>query len=67
MIRHMEAALDTQLVERTRGGAGGGSARLTPAGDYLLDQFAAYEQDIKQYAQRQLAQYFPVQTEGESV
>ena len=50
----------------TRGGAGGGSAKLTPAGDYLLDQFAAYEQAIKRYAQQQLQQFFPIEEqEGE--
>ena len=48
------------------GGAGGGSAALTPAGEYLLDQFAAYEQAIKRYAQQQLQQFFPIEEqEGE--
>ena len=71
MIRHMESALQTSLVDRTRGGAGGGSAKLTPAGDYLLDQFAAYEACVKRFAQHQLSQFFPVgretEHEGETV
>ena len=71
MIRHMESALQTTLVDRTRGGAGGGSAKLTPAGDYLLDQFAAYEACVKRFAQHQLSQFFPVgretEHEGETV
>ncbi|MGN1030303.1 MAG: winged helix-turn-helix domain-containing protein [Butyricicoccaceae bacterium] len=59
MIRHMEAALQTTLVERTRGGAGGGSARLTPAGAYLLDRFTAYEASVRKYAEQQLPRFFP--------
>lgn len=36
------------------------------AGEYLLDQFAAYEQAIKRYAQQQLQQFFPIEEqEGE--
>ena len=42
------------------------STALTPAGEYLLDQFAAYEQAIKRYAQQQLQQFFPIEEqEGE--
>lgn len=61
MIRHMEAALQTTLVERTRGGTGGGSATLTPAGAYLLDQFIAYETCVRAYAEQQLSRFFPVE------
>ena len=60
MIRHMEAALQTTLVQRTRGGTGGGSATLTPAGVYLLDQFIAYETFVRAYAEQQLSRFFPV-------
>ena len=60
MIRHMEAALQTTLVQRTRGGTGGGSATLTPAGVYLLDQFIAYETCVRAYAEQQLSRFFPV-------
>lgn len=60
MIRHMEAALQTMLVERTRGGTGGGSAVLTPAGSYLLEQFTAYEACVRTYAEQQLAHFFPI-------
>ena len=59
MIRHMEAALQTTLVERIRGGAGGGSAKLTPAGEYMLDRFTAYEKRIREYAEQQIAYFFP--------
>lgn len=60
MIRHMEAAIQTRLVERTRGGAGGGSAVLTPAGNDLLDQFTAYEACVRAYAEQQLVHFFPI-------
>lgn len=59
MIRHMEAALQTTLVERIRGGAGGGSAKLTPAGEYLLDRFTAYEKSVRDYAEQQISYFFP--------
>lgn len=65
MIRHMESALHTVLVDRTRGGSGGGSAKLTPAGDYLLDRFIAYEASVKRFAEQQLSHYFPREEESE--
>jgi len=62
LLRRMEEALGTPLVSRTQGGAGGGSASLTPAGEQFLTQFAAYEQAVSDYAAVLFPDYFPTDT-----
>jgi molybdate transport repressor ModE-like protein len=42
----MERAYGAKLVERTAGGAAGGSCRLTPAGRTLLENYLAFRKRL---------------------
>lgn len=53
ILRNLEQRLGVTIVSRTRGGSGGGSARLTETGEYLLERFAAYERSVRYYAEQQ--------------
>ena len=59
LLRRMEEALGTTLVSRTQGGAGGGSAILTEAGETFLSRYACYEQAVADYAAAVFSDYFP--------
>ncbi|MCD8366432.1 MAG: LysR family transcriptional regulator [Clostridiales bacterium] len=63
MLRGIEQQLHLQIVHRTQGGPGGGSAHLTAAGEALLQQFTDFEAAVQQYAARQFEEdfSFPVQ------
>ena len=58
IIRRMEQELGFELVERRQGGAGGGSAGLTPKGERFLEVFAKYENAVQDYAQSIFHDYF---------
>lgn len=58
ILRNLEERLQVAVVKRNRGGTGGGSACLTDAGIYLLEQFAAYENDVCRYAEQKFDAYF---------
>ena len=58
IIRRMEQELGFELVERRQGGAGGGSAGLTPKGEHFLEVFAKYESAVQDYAQSIFHDYF---------
>jgi molybdate transport system regulatory protein len=45
-IRKLERNLDTRLVDRSRGGSGGGSSSLTEDGVSLLERFNAIEKRL---------------------
>ena len=47
MLKASERRLGSRLVERTRGGAGGGGARLTPVGQKVLETFRRLESDFR--------------------
>lgn len=59
MLRAMEQELGQPAVLCTKGGAGGGSARLTAAGQHLLERYRCYEQSVRSYAEREFPYYFP--------
>lgn len=61
MLREVERQLGQPAVLCTKGGAGGGNARLTDAGRNLLAQYDCYEQDVRSYAEERFARYFPPQ------
>lgn len=46
MITESEKRLSFPLVERTRGGRGGGGARLTENAKRLLEKFRALEEEV---------------------
>ena len=57
-IRDMETALGQKLVATRRGGSGGGSAELTPAGVVLLESFKAVSQGFRNDADARLKRSF---------
>lgn len=59
MLRELEESLGEPAVLCTKGGPGGGSARLTEAGQRLLERYLCLEQTVRQYADKQFAHYFP--------
>ena len=59
LIKNMEQELGCPLVERTPGGNGGGSARVTEAGDEFLNRYSAYAQAVSSYADSIFPEYFP--------
>lgn len=52
---NVNRAAAAPLVERSRGGAGGGGARLTPFGRSMLRAFRALEQELAAVCDRHLA------------
>lgn len=53
MIRRMEKELGYTVVQRMKGGHGGGSAQITPEGERLLKQYELFEQKVLSYAQNE--------------
>ena len=51
MLHASERLLGCALVERSRGGAGGGGARITDAGRRLLESFERLESDFRAFAE----------------
>ncbi len=47
LVQSMNALFKSPLVERTAGGAGGGGARLTPAGRAVLEAYADAEREAR--------------------
>ena len=59
LIKNMEKELGYPLVERTPGGNGGGSARVTEAGNDFMERYCAYAQAVAEFADRIFPEYFP--------
>ena len=57
-IHTLESQLSYTLIERSQGGAGGGTSVLTPQGKQLLDAFARYEQRLREIAEELYPDYF---------
>lgn len=66
MLKTLEEKLQTPVVDCTQGGYGGGSARLTEAGRYLLERFSCYEHMIQRYAEQQFNGYFSAENGEEN-
>jgi len=58
IIRTLESQLNYSLIERSQGGAGGSTSVLTERGRELLRRYSAYEQQLKDQANRLYDQYF---------
>lgn len=58
IIRTLESQLNFCLIERSQGGAGGSQSRLTDRGRALLERYCAYEQALKDQANRLYEHYF---------
>ena len=58
MIARLERETGFSAVERTRGGPGGGSARLTERGKRFLQVYNAYERDAEDYIRGRFAAAF---------
>ncbi len=67
MLRGIEQQLHLQIVHRTQGGPGGGSAHLTEAGEALLRQFTDFEAAVQQYAVEQFEQEFSFPKQEETL
>lgn len=61
MLKTLEEQMQIPAVECTQGGNGGGSARLTEAGRYLLEHFSCFEHTVRRYAEQQFPGYFPAE------
>lgn len=57
-IKSIEEELGYSVVERSQGGARGGSSTLTPAGRKLLDLYMLFERDVKAAAESLYEKYF---------
>ncbi len=57
-LRDLEAAVGMQLVERTVGGRSGGSSRLTPAAQRLVEQYGCYREAVGEFALREFERTF---------
>ncbi len=58
ILRRAEADLGYKLVEAAAGGAQGGFAALTPAGEELLAAYVAFDREVQQQAALSFAKYF---------
>lgn len=51
LIRLAESTLDRKLVERSKGGeGGGGSASLTPYGEEFLEDYRSFRKEVQEAA-----------------
>ena len=57
-LRGMEQRLGVTLVARTAGGAGGGSAQLTPDGRELLDQYRRFRDGLNEIVDERFGEVF---------
>ncbi|HWP79844.1 MAG TPA: NTP transferase domain-containing protein [Candidatus Acidoferrum sp.] len=57
-INGIESQLGYRLVERSHGGSGGGSSRLSPEGTALLQRFDRFNDGLKRQAERLYDRYF---------
>ena len=58
IIRNLESQLSFPLIERSQGGAGGGTSVLTDRGRELLSRYNAYQKELKERANQLYTQYF---------
>ncbi len=58
VIRTLESQLSRPLVERSQGGSGGGSSRLTEAGEDLLARYEQYLAAVRESAESLFAEHF---------
>ena len=59
ILRHAEAALGYQLVERQRGGASGGSAVLTHQAEDFIQRYQSLTDSINVYVSGCMEDLFP--------
>lgn len=59
LLRRIETALGYPLVERTSGGADGGTSRMTEKGHRLLDAYLQYQAQIQAFSLPLFQQLFP--------
>ena len=58
IIRTLESQLSYPLIERSQGGAGGSQSVLTERGRFLLERYRAFEEEMKDHANRLYEGYF---------
>ena len=58
IIRTLESQLNSSLIERSQGGAGGSTSVLTDRGRELLERYNAYEKLLRQRANELYGEYF---------
>lgn len=58
VIRDVEAALGFPLIERRRGGPGGGGSALTGEGRRLMENYRRFEETMRGQCDRCFALYF---------
>ena len=51
-IKKAEARLKKKLINRARGGKGGGASTLTPFAEQLLQEYAAFKKDVEEYTEK---------------
>lgn len=59
MLAIMEQQLGFEVVSRQQGGAGGGSASLTPKGEELLLKYSAFTGECEAQVKKLFEKYFP--------
>jgi molybdate transport system regulatory protein len=57
-IREIEERLGTPVLETHTGGAGGGGARLTPAGERYVQQFREFTRGLNELVQQRYREVF---------
>ena len=58
-LRELEQHLGYAVIHSTPGGSGGGSSRLTPEGELLLEQYTRFQADCRQALAEAYARNFP--------
>lgn len=57
-LKKTQTFLGTKLLEKHRGGTGGGNTRLTPQGKKLLKAYSKFRRDIEKATQRSYEKHF---------
>ncbi|PKM73555.1 MAG: hypothetical protein CVU91_04530 [Firmicutes bacterium HGW-Firmicutes-16] len=58
ILKRINLGVGTPVVESIQGGTGGGYTVLTEKGRWLLDRFAAFEADCREYAKKSFQTHF---------
>jgi molybdate transport system regulatory protein len=65
LVQTLNAGFAEPLVERQRGGSGGGGARLTATGERVLDLYRAIERDCQRAVDKRAAALAALQGGGQ--
>ena len=59
LLKRINSGVGAPVVESIQGGTGGGCTELTEKGHWLMESFAAFDSDCREYAKKSFQKHFP--------